>query len=339
MGLFDKQFANVVEWQEYREDVIFWKWNNSEIKKGSRLIIRAGQDALFMYNGKLEGVFTDEGSYDIESEIIPFLSTLKGFKFGFNSGIRVEVLFINVREFLIKWGTKNAINIPAPSLPGGMPIRAFGSFSCKVTDYVALIDKIAGIKNQYTVDDIKDRVLAQLDPLLMKWISREGKDLFNLQANAAEISKGIQMDLDMDLMKIGISISEFIIQSVSYPEEVQKMVNKTASHSMVGDMNRYQQVSAVESMGKSGSSAASDMVGWQMGMAMGKQMVDDMTSETKVPADRRTGSQSSQPAGSQNTQQAETAAKSDGSKPNFCPNCGQKATGANFCPNCGHKLA
>ena len=88
MGLFSGQFANVVEWQEYRDDMLFWKWSNKEIKKGSRLIIRPGQDAIFLYNGKVEGIFRDEGSYDIESAIIPFLSTLKGFKFGFNSGLR-----------------------------------------------------------------------------------------------------------------------------------------------------------------------------------------------------------------------------------------------------------
>ena len=75
MGLFSGQFANVVEWQEFRDDMLFWKWSNKEIKKGSRLIIRPGQDAIFLYNGKVEGIFRDEGSYDIESAIIPFLST------------------------------------------------------------------------------------------------------------------------------------------------------------------------------------------------------------------------------------------------------------------------
>ena len=99
MGLFKSQLANVVEWEEYRDDVIFYKWNNSEIKKGSRLIIRPGQEAIFLYNGVTEGVFEKEGNYDIESDIIPFLSTLKGFKFGFNSGIRAEVIFINTKEF------------------------------------------------------------------------------------------------------------------------------------------------------------------------------------------------------------------------------------------------
>ena len=85
------------------------------------------------------------GSFDIESDIIPFLSTLKGFKFGFNSGIRAEVLFVNTKEFTVKWGTKNPVAIPTQTLPGGMPVRAFGTFNFKVSDYVALIDKVASI--------------------------------------------------------------------------------------------------------------------------------------------------------------------------------------------------
>ncbi len=315
MGLFGGQMANVVEWQEYRDDVIFWKWNNDEIKKGSRLVIRPGQDAIFMYNGKVEGVFCDEGSFDIESDIIPFLSSLKGFKFGFNSGIRAEVLFINTKEFTVKWGTKNAVNLPAQGLPGGIPIRAFGVFNCRVADHMALIDKVAGIRGQYTVDDVKERVMAQLDPLLMKWISREGRDMFNLQANASEIGKGICADLDMEMRKIGIAITGFSIQSVSYPDEIQSMINKTASQSMVGDMGRYQQMAMADSMTKGGAGGhiAADMAGMQMGMMMGQKMMEQM--KDSFPA----------------------SGAGEG-KPNFCPNCGTKTNGANFCPNCGQKL-
>ena len=192
MGLFSNQFSNVVEWEEWREDMIFWKWTNREIKKGSRLILRPGQDAIFLYNGKVEGIFTEDGEYDIESQIIPFLSTLKGFKFGFNSGMRAEVLFVNTKEFVVKWGTKSPINIPTPQIPGGMPVRANGTLNMKVSDYNLLIEKIAGVKQQYCVEDVKIRITAILDQLLMKWISKEGKDMFNLQANAFDIAKGLQ---------------------------------------------------------------------------------------------------------------------------------------------------
>ena len=235
MGLFSGQLANVVEWEEWRDDMIFWKWSNREIKKGSKLIIKPGQDAIFLYNGKIEGIFKDDGEYDIESQIIPFLSSLKGFKFGFNSGMRAEVLFVNTKEFLIKWGTKTPINIPAPNMPGGLPIRANGTFMVKVNDYVALIDKIAGVKQQYCVEDIKLRITSVIDQLLMKWITKEGKDMFNLQANAFDIANGIRDDLDMQVMKDGLAITGFQIMSFNYPSEIQNMINKNAAQSMVGD--------------------------------------------------------------------------------------------------------
>ncbi len=317
MGLFS-QFANVVEWQEFREDMIFYKWSNDEIKKGSRLIIRPGQDAIFLYNGKIEGIFTDDGDYDIESQIIPFLSTLKGFKFGFNSGMRAEVLFVNTKEFAVRWGTSNAINIPNPNLPGGMPIRSHGTYTFKVKDYVKLIDKVAGVKSSYCVEDVRLRITSNLDQLLMKWIAKEGKDMFNLQVNATEIAHGIKTDLDMKLFDTGISITDFNIMSFTYPEEIQSMINKNASQSMIGDVNRYQQINLGEGIAKGnvkGGGIASDMTGMMMGMQMANTMMQGM-----------------------NQNMPNTNSNVSGTKPNFCPNCGQKTGTANFCPNCGQKL-
>lgn len=320
MGLFSNQFSNVVEWEEFRDDMIFWKWDNKEIKKGSKLVVRMGQDAIFMYNGKIEGIFKDEGSFDIESEIIPFLSTLKGFRFGFNSGIRAEVLFVNTKELTVKWGTKNAINIPAPGLPGGMPIKSFGTFCCKISEYEVLIDKIAGIKKQFTIEDVKARIMSMLDQVIMKWIVKEGKDIFNLQANAFEISKGIQEDLDMEMEKIGIAITNFTISSVSYPKEIQEMATKAASNSMIGDMDKYTQVAMADSLSKGSSSGsmASEMAGMQVGMMMGQQIVNNMNKKTQDNEVQKSAS--------------------SGKKLNFCPNCGVKNEGSNFCPNCGTKL-
>lgn len=330
MGFFSNQFSNVVEWNETREGVLFYKWQNQEIKKGSKLIIRPGQDAIFLYNGVVEGIFEDEGSYDIESQIIPFLTTLKSFKFGFNTPLRAEVLFINTKELLVKWGTKNAINLPAPGLPGGMPIRAFGTFNCKIVEHEVVIDKLAGIRQMYTVEDVKERIIASLDQLLMSWISKEGRDMFNLQADARSIAKGIESDLDMDMRKLGIGITDFTIESFSYPEEIKRMQEKAAAQSMVGDMNRYTQMAAADGMGKgrTGSGIASDMVGLQMGMALGQQMVNQMNGGIMGM------SAPSQPNGNvTGTQPGKT-----GAGPKFCPNCGTPTSGMKFCGNCGNQL-
>ena len=337
MGLFSGQLANVVEWEEYRDDVIFYKWNNNEIKKGSRLIIRPGQDAVFLFNGRIEGVFTDEGNYDIESDIIPFLSTLKGFRFGFKTGMKAEVLFVNTKEFNMKWGTKQAVNLPHPSLPGGMPIRANGTFQFKVGDYQVLMEKVAGVKKQYTTEEVRERVVSMLDQLLLRWIVREGKDMFNIQANAVEISKGIQEELDMEMVKIGLTITGFQINTVSYPDEIQAMVNKVAGQSMVGDVGKYQQISMIDAMaqggGAAGSSTAMDMASMSMGMMMGQQMVNQMSQNMQGTA------------GQQNTAPQQTAAPQKvtaegnvAAGPKFCPNCGTPTEGMKFCANCGQKL-
>ena len=321
MGIFKNQLLNVVEWTDEKEGQLFWMWDNDEIKKGSKLVLRPGQDAIFIHNGAVEGVFEEDGTYDIETEIIPFLSTLKGFKFGFNSGFRAEVLFINTKEQTVKWGTKNAINLPAQGLPGGMPIRAFGTFSCKIADHDVVIDKLAGVKNSYSVADVKERITATLDQTIMSWIAKEGKDMFNLQVYAREIAEGVRSDLDADMSKIGISITDFTIESFSYPEEVKKMQEKAAAQAMVGDVNKYTQISMADSMGNNGGNIggnmASTMMQMQMGMAMGQQMVNSMNQGGVTGAA---------------PQAAAAGAK-------FCANCGTPANGAKFCSNCGTQLA
>lgn len=323
MGFLKKQFSSVIEWNENGSGVLFYKFQNQEIKKGSRLIIRPGQDAIFLYNGRVEGVFVEDGDYDIESDIIPFLTTLKSFKFGFSTPLRAEVLFINTKELMVKWGTKNAINLPAPGLPGGMPIRAFGAFNCRVAAHDVLIEKLAGIRQTYTVGDVKERIIASLDQLLMSWISKEGRDMFNLQADARSIAKGIESDLDSDMRKLGIGITDFTIESFSYPEEIKRMQEKAAAQSMIGDMGKYTQIAAADSMAKGGhgSGMASDMVGLQMGMAIGQQMVNQMNLNVNAGAGAAAPVQQNAQAG-----------------PKFCPECGTPTTGSRFCGNCGNKL-
>ena len=189
---------------------------------------------------------------------------------------------------------------------------------------IKLIDKIAGVKDSYLVEDVKLRIIALLDQLLMKWIVKEGKDMFNLQANSFDISNGIRTDLDMQLFDTGITITGFNVMSFNYPDEIQQMINRTASTNMIGDMGRYQQTVMTDGIASGrvhGGGMAADMAGMMMGMNMANQMMQNMNQTN--PAD------SAQP----NSQFV-----TNGKKPNFCPNCGQKTGDANFCPNCGQKL-
>ncbi len=334
MGFIKDQFLSVVEWEEWREDMIFWKWSQREIKKGSRLILKPGQDAIFLNQGKIEGIFEQEGDYDIESQIIPLLSTLKGFKFGFNSGMRAEVLFVNTKEFLIKWGTKNQILLPSEKVPGGIPVRANGTATVKIGDYTTLIDKLAGVKNEYYVDDVRELIIGQLDQLLMKWISTEGKDMFNLQANATQISDGIRTDLDMQLSQKGINVPTFAVSSFTYPPEIQAKINQVAAQSFVGDVNTYQTLTMTDAIAEGkvgGNSTMGNMAEMMMGMTMANQMMNNMgmgmNQQQAAPQ---------QAAPQQAAPQAAPAA--GGAIPKFCPNCGTPTNGAKFCGNCGTQL-
>lgn len=352
MSFFRSQLANVIEWDEFREDMIFWKWPNKEIKKGSKLIIRPGQDAIFFNHGRIEGIFQEAGDYEVDSDIIPFLSTLKGYKFGFATGMRCEVLFVNTKQFTVKWGTKGAIHLPTPQLPGGIPVRANGTFNFKVNDYVALIDKIAGVRDRYLVEDVKIRITSVLDQLLMKWIGREGKDMFNLQIHASEIADGIKEDLDMQIIDDGMSITNFHIMSFNYPKEIREMIKKSASHHMVGDVNKYQTIEMTDGItsGKiKGGSTASDMTGMMMGMNVANEMMRNMREANQVgnrqPNQQQAGQQNLNQAQQANqnepqsqNQSNESASGGEKSIPNFCPNCGTKTSGGNFCSNCGQKL-
>ena len=320
--MFGKQLADVIEWSSFREGDIFWKWNNAEIKKGSRLILRAGQDAVFVQNGKEVGIFQEEGAYDIESDIIPFLSTLKGFRFGFNSGLRVEILFVNTKDITCRWGTKNPVSIPAQGLPGGMPIRAFGNYVIRVSDCMKLIDRIAGVRPQFSVADVSERIGGILDSLLLKWIVSEGKDMFNLQANSTAISAGIRDDLNKELNPLGFTCEDFTCSSFSYPEEVARMQAKAAGQAMVGDLDRYTRMAASDGMSQPGSGGG--FAGEVMQAAMGIQAAQQILNA---------GSAAEKNAGSA----AGTAGAPGGV--HFCPSCGKPVSpGQKFCANCGAKL-
>ena len=147
--------------------------------------------------------------------------------------------------------------------------------------------------------------------------------MFNLQVDARNISAGIKEELNADMMKIGIAITDFNIESFNYPEEIRKMQEKAAGQAMIGDVNKYTQVAMADSFGKGGNGSngggmAADMVSLQMGMAMGQQMVQNMG------------------LGANQAQPQMQAAAPAGAK--FCPNCGTATNGAKFCSNCGTQL-
>jgi len=319
------QGKDTIEWEEFRDDVLFYKWPANEIKKGAKLIIRTGQNAIFYANGQIEGIFKDEGNFDIVTEITPFLSTLKGvFALRSDTGMRAEVYFVNAKQLLLPWGTRQRIMIPSPEVPSGIPIGCNGNLIVEFRDYLAFIKKVAGVKSTYALNDISERIMGVLNPIIAECILHGERQigvnaLVGLQANSRSLAKEIAAELDKELLDIGLGVSSLNILSVSYPKEVQAMAEKVAAQSFVGDVGKYAAVSMADSFGKEGGGGVG---GAAAQMGMGLQMAQQMMAGMQQPVQ-----QQAQPQ--QAPQPAPVAATGWA-----CP-CGHSGNTGKFCAECG----
>lgn len=316
---FFGQGKDTIEWVEYRDDILFYKWQNSEIKRGSRLVIRPGQNAIFFANGAIEGIFKNPGNFDIETEITPFLSTLKGwFQLRGDTGMRAEVYFVNAKELLLNWGTRQRIMIPTPEVPSGIPIGMNGNMVIEFRDYLVFIEKVAGVKSTYTLNDVAQRILGEMDGIVAESVLNGERAigmnaLISIQANARAIGKKMAEEMDKELYDIGLGVRDVNIISVNYPEEVQKMAEKVAAQSFVSDTGKYATIAMADGMEKGeGGNIAS--MGAQM--AMGAQIASEVA--------KSMGGQQPQAPAEPAAQQADR----------FCPNC-RKMVEGKFCSDCG----
>ena len=303
------QSKDTIEWTESGNDLLFHKWPNSEIKRGSRLVIRSGQKAIFYAGGRIEGIFEMAGTFDIVTEIVPFLSTLGGwFELRGDTGLRTEVYFVNSKELFVQWGTRQRIMIPTPEVPSGVPIGMNGTLVVEFRDYLKFIDKVAGIKAAYSIDDVKERIMGELSPIVAEAVlhgdAQAGLSvLAGLQKNSRELGKTICMELDIELDDIGLGVREVNITAINYPDSVQAMFEKLAGQAAIGDMGKYVAVGMADGMEKGDTGVAA--LGAQV--AVGAQIAG-MMSGAIAPKE---------PQGDR-----------------FCPKCRKMTTGK-YCSECG----
>ncbi|MEG1651460.1 MAG: SPFH domain-containing protein [Oscillospiraceae bacterium] len=319
MGIFGQR-KDTIEWEEFRSDVLFYKWKEDEIKSGSRLVVRTGQNVIFYSNGHISKVFTQEGNFDIETEIVPILSTVQGlFDFRRDTGLRAEVYFVNAKELTMNWGTRQRIMIPTDEVPSGIPVGMNGNLIIEFRDYLKFIEKIAGIKQTFCIGDVSERILGELDGIIAECVlgnrSKVGLNaLISIQANSRKLGKMMAEELDKELFEIGLGVRDINIISVDYPPEVQQMAEKVAGQSFVTNTGKYATVAMADGM----ASGNNQMASMAAQMAMGAQMAQQMSGAAAVPA----------------AQGSESAASADPAANRFCPKC-RKMVSGKFCSECG----
>jgi len=315
------ELIEVIEWLDDTGDTIVWRFpdQDHEIKMGAKLTVREGQAAVFVNEGRIADVF-NPGLYSLTTQNMPVMTTLRSWKYGFESPFKAEVYFVSMRNFLdLKWGTQNPIMMRDPDF-GVIRLRAFGTYGMRVTDPAVFMKDVVGTDGAYTTDEIEGQVRSIVVSAFSGMLGKSQVAALDLAANYRSMSEECRDAMQGDFQAYGISLTKLVIENISVPPEVEKMLDVRSQMGIVGDMGRFTQFQTAQAIPEAAKSGgAGDFMGMGAGIAMGQQMASAMAAGLAA-----------QPSGS-----AQPAAKpQDAGK--FCPQCGKPTPSeAKFCPECG----
>ena len=291
MDFIRNELIEIIEWLDDTNYTLVWRFpdQDHEIKNGAKLVCRQGQAAVLVNEGVMADVF-GPGTHTLSTQNVPVLSTLKGWKYGFDSPFKVEVYFINLKQYLDqKWGTPNPIIIRDPEFavagrPGRVPIRAFGSYNFRIADPSMFFKEVVGTNAMVTTDEIerfiKSRVLQAFGKAANQAKVSVGDIAGHVDVLANEVKSGIQGDLT----NLGLSLTSFIIESITLPPAIQKALEDAAVQAARGvdntmaweGMQAMRDVAANAHKGQ-GSGVMNAGMGLGMGMGMGNMMGNMMS--------------------------------------------------------------
>lgn len=266
------EFIDVIEWVDDSRDTMVWRYETRgrAIKYGAKLTVREGQAAVFVHEGQLADVFTP-GLYMLETNNLPVLTRLQHWDHGFRSPFKSEVYFVSTTRFNdLKWGTRNPVITRDPEF-GPVRLRAFGTYSMRVTDPGVFMTEIVGTDGEFTADEISFQLRNVIVQEFSRMIASAGIPVLDMAANTADLGRIVATAIAPTVAQYGLTIPEFYIENISLPDEVEKMLDKRTSMGIVGDLNRFGQYAQAESMlnASAGDNAMGAGLGAGMGAAIG----------------------------------------------------------------------
>jgi len=290
MGFADKlrgQFIDIIEFLDDSRDTIVWRFprQGNEIKNQAQLIVREGQVAVFANEGQIADVF-GPGHYTLETKNLPILSTLKGWKYGFNSPFKAEVYFVATRQFTdFTWGTQHPITLRDPEF-GMVRLRAFGTYALKVTDPAALLRQLVGTDSNFRTEEIGEFFRQNIIGHLAPAIASSGIPMLDLAVHQQALSAKLAPALTAELAEYGVEIPKFVIENVSLPPEVEAALDKRTQMGVLGDLDQFTKFQTATAIGDAAKNpgGAGEGMGLGMGMAMGTQMAQSIQASNQAAA-------------------------------------------------------
>ena len=282
MGIFDtikeklsNEFIDIIEWLDYTPDTIchrFERYQN-EIKNNAKLIVREGQTAVFINEGQLADVFKP-GTYTLNTQNMPILTTLKGWKYGFNSPFKAEVYFVNTHLFTDeKWGTKNPITLSDDRF-GLVEIRAFGSYAYRINDAGKFIVDIVGTDNNFTNFEINEHLKSLIATRFTDTVGEAKLPIELYAANTTELSETCKDVMQPEFNSVGISLEKFFIENVSMPEDLKKEIFEYSRIDKLDldKLTKFKMAKAIEAAAANEGGTAGAGMGMGMGFVLAQQM-------------------------------------------------------------------
>ena len=278
MGLFDKirgEFIDIIEWLDDSNDTMVYRFERyqNEIKNGAKLTVREGQVAVFINEGQLADVF-QPGMYELTTANLPILSTLKGWKYGFDSPFKAEVYFVSTRNITAqKWGTKNPITLSDQRF-GMLEIRSFGTYVIRVKDAPVFIQEIVGTDGHFTTEEIAEQLKSLIVTRFTDAAAEAEVPVEAFARNLNELSEYVHKVIGPEFEQYGIEVTKFLVENVSMPEEIKKEIFELSRLNAI-DLNKLAQMKAAKAMEKAAEND-SGTAGAGMGMGMGFAMANQM---------------------------------------------------------------
>jgi membrane protease subunit (stomatin/prohibitin family) len=335
MSFFSKQFIDVIHWTEPEPGMLAYRYpmEDMEIQNGGQLTVRDSQAAIFVNEGQIADVF-GPGLYTLNTQTLPLLTNLLNWDKAFKSPFKSDVYFFSTRQQINqKWGTATPITIRDKEF-GAVRMRAYGIYAYHVVDPRSFYQKVSGTQAVYRVADLEGQLRNTIIGRMTDGFANSNVSFLDMAANQSHLAQVMIAGLTPVFADLGLALDSFVVENISLPDELQKLLDQRIGMNMIGDMGRYTQFQVAQSMPIAAANeggVAGAGVGLGAGFAMANQMMNAMrppaAPEAPNPAPPPPPPQTGTPAGP-------PPAAAGGSK--FCINCGKSMPKiAKFCPECG----
>ena len=290
-----KQFIDIIQWENPDEETLVWRFPiaDQEIQNGASLTVREAQMAMFVDEGRTADVFP-AGRYTLNTQTLPILTYLKNWDKLFQSPFKSDVYFFNTKQQLgRKWGTAQPVTVRDAEF-GAVQLRSFGMYSYRIADPEKFFKEVSGVVESYTGAQLEQQLRNLAVTQLATAFGTSGIPFLDMAANQVLLSQQLTGLLAPEFAKLGLTLENFTVESISLPENIQKALDKKISMGIVGDMGKFAQYQTAESItmaaqnegGLAGIGAGLG-VGAGIGQTVAGAMAAGQVAKTQNPARRR----------------------------------------------------